>query len=158
MINIVKAGTIGIISDTHGLLREEALQALQGSDLILHAGDIGDPSIIQELGRIAPVVPVRGNCDKGDWALAYRETQDLLWEKIRIFLIHNRHEMRIDPKEAGYNLVVFGHSHHPAIEENKGVTYVNPGSAGPRRFKLPTTVATVKLDKGDLQISIVPLK
>ena len=132
--------TVGIISDTHGLLREEALTALAGVDLILHAGDIGPPEIIERLSEIAPVHAVLGNVDKGDWLPTVR-TIDI--ESVRVMLLHDISRFR---RAEGIRVVVFGHSHKPLVEERSGVLLVNPGSAGPRRFKLPVTVARMVVD------------
>jgi putative phosphoesterase len=137
---------IGLISDTHGLLRPEAIKALRGSRLIIHAGDIGAPDILRELERIAPVYAVRGNNDRERWAHSLPITNSVEVEGLRIFVIHNVHEIKIDPQKEGYGIVVFGHSHRPVVEQRKGVLFVNPGSAGPRRFRLP--VAVGKLNVG----------
>jgi putative phosphoesterase len=131
---------IGLISDTHGLLRPEAKAFLQGSDYIVHGGDIGNPAILEELAAIAPVTAVRGNNDGGSWAEQLRETEFLRVGEVYVYLIHDLAELDIDPTAAGVRVVVSGHSHKPAIEERNGVLYINPGSAGPRRFKLPIAV------------------
>ena len=133
---------IGLISDTHGLLRPEAVEALRGSSLILHAGDVGKPEILEELRKIAPVVAVRGNVDKGDWL---PETAVVETEHGLIYVLHDLKELEIDPAAKGYRMVLSGHSHKPGSEERGGVLYVNPGSAGPRRFRLPVTVARLDL-------------
>jgi len=142
------ATRIGIISDTHGLLRDEALRALRDSELILHAGDVGKPEILTALEEIAPVVAVRGNVDTQPWAqslpiAAVAETRAAL-----IYMLHDVNALDLDPAAAGFHIVVSGHSHQPGRSERKGVLYINPGSAGPRRFDLPITVA--KLDLGTL--------
>ncbi len=140
-----KEKVIGVISDTHGLLRPEAVAALQGVDLILHAGDIGTPEVLQRLKEIAPVIAVRGNNDKGPWA------DDLpTWEvaevgPVFIYMIHDLKEMDMKPSAAEFQVVVSGHSHKPTIEERNGVLYLNPGSAGPRRFSLPVTLAILQV-------------
>jgi putative phosphoesterase len=128
---------VGLISDTHGLLRPEAVDALRGSDFIIHAGDIGDPAVLDELWRVAPVTAVRGNNDKGSWASALPDTNVLKVGATVVFVIHNLAELDVDPSAAGFHVVVSGHSHHPASRMERGVWFVNPGSAGPRRFKLP---------------------
>jgi putative phosphoesterase len=128
---------IGIISDTHGLLRPRALAALERSDLIIHAGDVGRPEILDALRAIAPVTAVRGNIDTDPWAAALPETAEV----DRIYVLHNLRDLAIDPVARGYRMVVAGHSHRPGSFEKDCVLYVNPGSAGPRRFKLPVTVA-----------------
>lgn len=136
---------VGLISDTHGLLRDEALAALRGSDLIIHAGDIGKPQIIAQLQAIARVVAIRGNIDKGEWASGLSATAVVEAGLARIYVIHDVHDLRLDPAAAGYHAVISGHSHKPGRGERGGVLYVNPGSAGPRRFKLPVTVARLNL-------------
>ena len=128
---------IGIISDTHGLLRPRALASLEGSDLIIHAGDVGSPEILAALRAIAPVTAVRGNIDTDPWATVLPETAEV----DRIYILHNLRDLAIDPAARGYRMVIAGHSHKPGTFEKNGVLYVNPGSAGPRRFKLPVTVA-----------------
>jgi len=137
--------SVGLISDTHGLLRPEALEALRGSRHIVHAGDIGDPAVLEALARIAPVTAVRGNNDKGSWARKLRETEVLELGRTRLYVIHNLSELALDPAAAGIHVVVAGHSHRPAEDLRDGVLYVNPGSAGPRRFKLPVSVARLAL-------------
>jgi uncharacterized protein len=142
------AATIGLISDTHGLLRPEALVALRGSDLIIHAGDVGKPEIIDQLRALAPVVAVRGNIDKGDWASQLPETAVVEAGPALIYVIHDIGQLGLDPAAARFNVVVSGHSHKPSQTQQNGVMYVNPGSAGPRRFRLPITIA--RLDFGSL--------
>ena len=137
--------SVGLISDTHGLLRPEALCALAGSRHIVHAGDIGDPAVLEALRRIAPVTAVRGNNDRGSWARKLRDTEALDVAGTRIYVIHDLSQLEIDPAAQGIDVVVAGHSHRPRNELRDGVLYVNPGSAGPRRFKLPVTVARLAL-------------
>jgi len=132
---------IGLISDTHGRLRPEACSFLHGSDHIIHSGDIGDAHILDELAQLAPLTVVRGNNDRGAWAEGLRETESLQVDQVRIYVLHDVNQLDIDPVAAGVRVVVSGHSHKPKIEERDGVLYVNPGSAGPRRFKLPISVA-----------------
>ena len=134
---------IGVISDTHGLLRPEAIAFLRGSDFIVHGGDIGHPGILDDLQSMSPVTAVRGNNDKGQWAGSLAHTQVLQVEGILIYVIHDISELDLDPAAAGFRVVVSGHSHKPKLHEQDGVLYVNPGSAGPRRFKLPVTVAEI---------------
>jgi uncharacterized protein len=134
---------LGVIADTHGLMRPEALDALQGSDLIIHAGDIGDPAVLEALAQIAPVRAVRGNIDKGAWAATLPTTEVVELGPHSIYVLHNFTELDLDPAAAGFTMVVSGHSHKPAVEKRGNVLFVNPGSAGPRRFKLPVTVATM---------------
>ena len=131
---------IGLISDTHGLLRPQALAFLAGSDLIVHGGDICDAAILEALGAIAPVVAVRGNNDRGEWAERLRETELLRVGEVFVYAIHDLAALDIEPRAAGVHAVVSGHSHHPSVRWQDGVVYVNPGSAGPRRFKLPISV------------------
>ena len=139
---------IGLISDTHGLLRPEAKQALSGVERIIHAGDIGSRAILDELGSVAPVVAVRGNNDKGDWAHDIADTEVVEIDGVSIFTLHDVKELDLDPKAAGFAVVVAGHSHRPSIEEKDGVLFVNPGSAGPRRFSLPVSVGFLEIDHG----------
>jgi putative phosphoesterase len=132
---------IGLISDTHGLLRPEALKSLQGSDFIIHAGDICDATVLEQLSALAPVTAVRGNNDRGAWAGAIPETNVLEVGTTLLYVIHNIDELDIDPGAAGFHAVVYGHSHRPLVEEKHGVLFINPGSAGPRRFNLPVSTA-----------------
>jgi putative phosphoesterase len=137
---------IGLLSDTHGLLRKEAIRALQGSELILHAGDVGGPEILDALQALAPVVAVRGNVDRGDWAWKLPTTAVAEAGDARIYILHDVNELDLDPVAAGFRMVLSGHSHKFGRSERSGVLYINPGSAGPRRFQLPVTVA--RLDAG----------
>jgi uncharacterized protein len=148
---------IGLISDTHGLLRQEALAALQGSDLIIHAGDVGDPNIIERLSAVAPVVVVRGNIDKGEWASRLPTTAVVEARSALIYVLHDIQQLDFDPAVAGFGVVVSGHSHKPGRTEKSGVLYLNPGSAGPRRFKLPITVARLNLLLSPWSVEIVDL-
>lgn len=132
---------IGIISDTHGLLRPEAVHRLTGVDHILHAGDIGRPDIVRELRSIAPITAIRGNVDSGDWARAYPETERVLLAGRSFFMLHDLQTLEFDPAAGGIHVVISGHSHVPKIGTVGGVLFLNPGSAGPRRFKLPVTLA-----------------
>ena len=152
------AGTqIGVISDTHGLLRPEAIEALVGSDLILHAGDIGKPEILEELSTIAPVVAVRGNNDTGTWAQTIPESETIAVENVSIHLLHIAKDLKLDPKTAGVRVVISGHSHKPSFEEREGVLFLNPGSAGPRRFKLPISVACLYVKDRAVQVQVIDL-
>jgi putative phosphoesterase len=139
---------IGLISDTHGLIRPEALEALRGSDLIIHCGDVGDPAVLEALRTLAPVRAIRGNNDRGSWTngLPAQDLVEVGGHAIRV--LHNLAELNPDTDAAGLTAVVFGHSHKPLIEKWGGVLFINPGSAGPRRFKLPVTVATLALRSG----------
>ena len=132
---------IGLVSDTHGLLRPQACDFLQGSHHIIHAGDIGNPSVLQELAAIAQVTAVRGNNDTEQWAEALPANEWLQFGEVNIYVLHDLSELNIEPKAAGISVVISGHSHKPSIDEREGVLYINPGSAGPRRFKLPIAAA-----------------
>jgi hypothetical protein len=148
---------IGLISDTHGLLRPEALNALQGSELIIHAGDVGKPEIIDALKVLAPVIAVRGNIDKGAWASALPQTSVIEAGSALIYVLHDIHELDLDPGAAGFNIVVSGHSHKPGRKEVSGVLYLNPGGAGPRRFQLPVSVARLDLGLTPWKIDFINL-
>jgi len=154
---MVDAGIVGLISDTHGLLRQEALTALKGSDLIIHAGDVGKPGIIGELRALAPVVEVRGNVDKEDWASHLPRTAVVEARSALIYVLHDIQQLDRDPAAAEFDIVVSGHSHKPSHIERSGVTYLNPGSAGPRRFQLPITVARLDLRGPPWQIEFIDL-
>ena len=149
--------SIGVISDTHGLLRPQALSALQGSDLIIHAGDVGDPAILKALGKIAPVLAVRGNIDRGAWAGDLPARQAVQLEEHSIYVLHDLYELDLDAASVGFHAIIFGHSHRPKIETKDGVLYFNPGSAGPRRFDLPITVGRLTISGGGLQAEIIDL-
>ena len=149
--------TIGLISDTHGLLRPEALRALEGSDLIVHAGDVGDPEILEELKTLAPVFAVRGNVDTDPWARSLPETEVVEAGPVTIYVLHDVQALDLDPAAAGFQMVVSGHSHKPAHTERGGVLFVNPGSAGPRRFQLPVTLALLRLDVSPWRIEFIDL-
>src|SRR4029077_552521 len=149
---------IGLISDTHGLLREEALLALRGAELIVHAGDVGDPKILQKLKELAPVVAVRGNVDTGSWSLSLPETAVAAASSASIYVLHDVKALDLDPRAAGFQIVVSGHSHKPGRSESKGVLYINPGSAGPRRFRLPITVARLNLGVQPWALEFVDLE
>lgn len=141
----MKTLRIGVISDTHGLLRPEALTALCGSDYIIHAGDIGDPAILKELAKIAPVTAIRGNVDRGSWAKQIPATNVLEVQGVSIYVLHNLAELDLKPEAAGFSVVVYGHSHVAQQEIKNGVLYFNPGSAGPRRFRLAVTIGRLKV-------------
>lgn len=149
--------SIGVISDTHGLLRPEATQALKGSDYIIHAGDVGDPAILDQLSAIAPVAAVRGNIDWGVWARKIPNTNVLEIEGVSIYVLHNLGELDLTPEAAGFSAVIYGHSHIPKQETKSGVLYFNPGSAGPRRFRLPITLGKLHLHDQQLEAKIVEL-
>ena len=141
---------IGVISDTHGLLRPEALEALQGSELIIHGGDVGDANILEQLETIAPVHAVRGNVDGGDLGAQLPHDEVVSWRGHLLYVLHILEELDLDPVAAGFHAVIFGHSHKPHCDYKKGVMYLNPGSAGPRRFSLPITVARISIEEGRL--------
>lgn len=149
---------IGLISDTHGLLREEALRALRGSELIIHAGDVGEPEIVDRLRELAPVVVVRGNVDTAGWARALPVTAVAEAGAVQIYVLHDVNNLDLDPVAAGFQIVVSGHSHKFGRSERSGVIYVNPGSAGPRRFQLPITVARLDLGKIPWDLQFVNLE
>jgi len=149
---------IGVISDTHGLLRLQALKALEGVELIIHAGDIGNPKVLAGLARIAPVHAVRGNTDRGDWARDLPSTRVVEVGGVHLFVLHELFCLDLDPAAAGLAAVIFGHSHHPHLERQNGVLYLNPGSAGPRRFTLPVTLARLKLHNNCLHPELLELK
>jgi putative phosphoesterase len=146
---------IGVISDTHGLLRPEAVRALRGSALIVHAGDVGAPEVLETLRDIAPVVAVRGNNDRGRWARALREREVVEVEGARLLVIHDLKTLRRAPPDV--TVVIAGHSHQPSITRRDGIVFLNPGSAGPRRFTLPITVAAVRALGGRVRARIVEL-
>jgi uncharacterized protein len=140
--------TLGLISDTHGLLRDEAIDALRGSDHIVHAGDICDAAVLQALSRVAPVTAVRGNNDRGPWAQTLPADAVVQLADATLYVIHDLAELTLDPAAAGFDIVVHGHSHRPGSRMHDGVLYLNPGSAGPRRFSLPICVARLKIEAG----------
>jgi len=153
----IPARRIGFISDTHGLLREEALEALLGSELIVHAGDVGKPEITAALRTLAPLVVIRGNVDHGSWASALPATAVAETESALIYVLHDLKQLDLDPAAAGFSIVVSGHSHKPARSERAGVLYINPGSAGPKRFDLPTTVALLDLTANPWKLDFVDI-
>jgi putative phosphoesterase len=148
---------IGVISDTHGLLRPEALTALAGSEHILHAGDVGDPGILERLRAIAPVTAIRGNVDVGGAYSLLPDTELVQLGGRGIYMLHDRHALDLDPIAAGISVVVSGHSHHPAIQWHKGILYFNPGSAGPRRFSTPVSVGFLTVTEAGVEAKIVEL-
>jgi len=154
---VAAASFIGLISDTHGLLRPEAVRALQPCDLIIHAGDVGKPEILEALWSIAPVFAVRGNVDKGEWASQLPPTAVVEAGAVTIYVLHDIHQLDLDPAAAGFSIVISGHSHRPSREERSGVLYVNPGAAGPRRFRLPLTVARLDLRTTPFDLQFVEL-
>lgn len=148
---------IGLISDTHGLLRPEAVAFLRGSDHIIHSGDIGGAEILEALARIAPITAVRGNNDTAAWAGALLETESPTFDRTRVHVVHDLAQLAIDPVVAGVQVIVSGHSHKPAVLHKNGVVYINPGSAGPRRFRLPIAVGELLIDGDTITPRIVEL-
>jgi uncharacterized protein len=151
------AHVLGIISDTHGLMRPEAIEALNGVRTIIHAGDIGTPEVLEALHAIAPVVAVRGNNDKWEWAQALPETEVVEVGGVALYVLHDVKTLDLDPAAAGFRAVISGHSHQPAVTTRRGVLYLNPGSAGPRRFKLPISVARLIVRGDALDAQLVEL-
>jgi len=154
----IKQGIIGVISDTHGLVRPEAMAALKGVELIIHAGDIGNVEVLHSLGSIAAVCAIRGNNDRGPWAKKLPDILNLQINGDRLHVIHNVNELEIYPSAAGIHAVISGHSHQPGIVKYGDVLFVNPGSAGPRRFKLPVTVGKLRLRHQRVAAETVELK
>ena len=148
---------LGIISDTHGWLRPEALAALRASQHILHAGDVGDPEILEKLRDIAPVTAIRGNIDKAGWAKKLPVTEAVELSGVLIYVLHDLAQLDLKPEIGGFNMVVYGHSHVPRQETRNGVLYLNPGSAGPRRFRLPVSLARVVIEDGKIDAESVTL-
>jgi len=149
---------VGLISDTHGVLRPQALDAMRGSDRIVHAGDIGDAAIIDTLGRIAPVTAVRGNNDVAPWAASLRDDEVVTIGGMRIYVVHDVNTIAIDLQAQRIKVVVAGHSHRPMVRERDGITFVNPGSAGPRRFSLPISVGELIVSEAGVQARLLSLE
>jgi uncharacterized protein len=154
---LADAHVLGIISDTHGLMRPQAIKALEGVTMIIHAGDIGTPEVLEALHAIAPVVAVRGNNDKGEWAQVLPETEVVEVGGVALYVLHDVKTLDLDPVAAGFHAVISGHSHQPAMTTQQGILYLNPGSAGPRRFKLPISVARVTVRGNTLDAQLVEL-
>ena len=150
--------TLGVISDTHGLVRPEALAALAGVERIVHAGDIGSRAVLEALARVAPVTAVRGNNDRDDWAKKIPETEVVEVGGVSLYLLHDLHELDLEPRAAGFAAVISGHSHQPRVDERDGVLYLNPGSAGPRRFKLPISLARLTIEHARVSAKLVTLQ
>jgi uncharacterized protein len=148
---------IGVISDTHGLLRPEVVDGLRGSDHIVHAGDIGDPKILERLREIAPVTAVRGNVDGGDWAKRIPETEILEVQGTSIYVLHILEKLDLKPQGAGMKAVIYGHTHVRKQEIRDGVLYFNPGSAGPKRFKLPVSIGKLVVENGRIRAELIRL-
>ena len=153
-----KTVILGVISDTHGLLRPEAVEALRGSDRILHAGDVGTREIVEALTQIAPVTAIRGNVDTDAWARALPKTEFVEAGGVSIYILHDLGHLDLKLGAAGFRVVVYGHSHQPKIEEKNGVLYFNPGSAGPRRFHLPVSVGRLMIEAGKVRAELVELE
>ena len=155
------AQMIGLISDTHGLLRPQALRALRGSDLIVHAGDVGKPEVLDALKNLAPVTAVSGNIEQGPhaaaWARALPQTAIVEAGQVTIYVLHDLHQLDLDPRAAGFHIVVSGHSHKPLRQVTAGVLYINPGSAGSKRFQLPITVARLNLSVTPWTVEFIDL-
>jgi putative phosphoesterase len=149
---------IGVISDTHGLLRPEAVEALRGSDRILHAGDVGAPKILEELARVAPGTAIRGNVDTQPWARGLPANEVVDVAGVSIYMLHDLGQLDLKPEAAGFRVVVYGHSHKPKMEEKNGVLYFNPGSAGPRRFSLPVSVGRLIIAAGKVRAELIELQ
>ena len=149
---------IGVIADTHGLLRPQVLKAFAGVELIIHAGDVGDPRILRQLERLAPVHAVRGNVDRGDWAAELPLNRVVEVGGVLLYVLHELFCLDLDPAAAGLAAVIYGHSHSPHLERKNGVLFLNPGSAGPRRFTLPVTLARLKVSNNAVHPELVELK
>jgi putative phosphoesterase len=150
--------TLGVISDTHGLLRPEAVRALSGSDRILHAGDVGASEILEKLAQIAPVTAVRGNVDTAPWSRrVLPETEVVDAGGVTIYILHDLGELDLKPETAGFGVVIYGHSHRPKLEERNGVLYFNPGSVGPRRFDLPVSLGRLTIQAGKVHAELITL-
>jgi putative phosphoesterase len=149
---------IGIISDTHGLMRPEALAALRGCEIIVHAGDIGTREVLDALGAVAPVFAVRGNNDRGEWARGLPDTEIVTAADHTLYVLHDMQQLDVDPAAAQFSVVISGHSHQPRAERRGGVLYLNPGSAGPRRFNLPVAIAKLRLSDGAIEHELIELK
>jgi uncharacterized protein len=153
----LEAGRVGLISDTHGLLRPEALTALKDSELIIHAGDIGKPEVLASLKTVAPVLAIRGNNDRELWAKKIPDILHLQVNGACLFIIHNVNDLEVDPGAEGFHAVISGHSHKPSLTNSEGVIFLNPGSAGPRRFKLPVALARLRIQGEKVNAKIVEL-
>jgi uncharacterized protein len=149
---------MGVISDTHGLVRSEVLKAFRGVELIIHAGDVGAPEVLEALKTLAPVVAVRGNVDRGQWARGLKVREVAEAGESRLYILHDVHELDLEPAAAGFRAVISGHSHRPSVKEQDGVLFLNPGSAGPRRFRLPVSVALLRFAGNSLEAEHLELK
>ncbi|MDX2007701.1 MAG: metallophosphoesterase family protein [Meiothermus sp.] len=149
---------IGVISDTHGLLRPQALVALRGSDLIVHAGDVDGPEVLEGLRRLAPVVAVRGNVDRGAFGVSLKEVEFIEVGGLTLYVRHILDELDLEPAAAGFAAVIYGHSHVPSVEVRRGVVYFNPGSAGPKRFSLPVSLGVILVEGGRVEARLIELE
>jgi len=150
--------TVGVISDTHGVVRPEAIEALRGSELIIHAGDVGDPDVLERLRAIAPTVAVRGNVDNGPWAQTLWSAKSSGLATFWLYVLHRLEDLDLDPKTAGFAAVIYGHSHQPSSERRDGILFLNPGSAGPRRFRLPVAIAKIRVVGTNLSPEFIHLR
>ncbi len=146
-----------MISDTHGLLRPEVVDLFKDCELIIHAGDVGRPDVLEDLRTLAPVLAVRGNVDKAEWARQLPQIQVRKVEDVWVYIIHNLEQLDLNPAVAGFGVIISGHSHHPGIEKRDGVLYLNPGSAGPQRFNLPVTAAWLYVEAGTAEAELIQL-
>ena len=153
-----KSHRIGVVSDTHGLVRPELLEALSGVEMIIHAGDIGRAQVLEVLRAQAPVVAVRGNMDGGPWARGLREAEVVEIDRSLLYVLHDAQEIDLDPAAAGFRAVISGHTHRPTLCRRNGVLFLNPGSAGPRRFRLPVSAAILHLEGESLEAELIELK
>src|SRR5215469_9438427 len=156
-LKVTQSVTVGVISDTHGLLRAEALSRLHGSNAIVHAGDIGDPAILTQLRQVAPVTAVKGNIDTAAWSKSLPETDVLEIGGVSLYILHNVQDLDLSPSAAGFAAVIFGHSHQPLIERRKDVLFFNPGSAGPKRFSLPISLGRLTITNGKVKAELIDL-
>lgn len=155
--HLVNGQRVGVISDTHGILRPEVLEVFRGVQMIIHAGDVGRPEVLSLLREVAPVVAVRGNVDRGEWASSLPETEVVSRDDVRIYVIHDLTKIDLDPVAAGIKAVIYGHSHKPLEERQQGVLFLNPGSAGPSRFFIPVSLAILHIEKGNMDVEFVSL-
>lgn len=153
----MKSYRAGVISDTHGVLRLDVLEALQGVDVIIHAGDVGRPEVLEQLGEVAPVVAVKGNVDREEWGLGLREKEVVELGDALIYVLHDLNRLDLDPVAAGFKGIIYGHSHRPSEEWKESVLYLNPGSAGPKRFVIPVSMAILEIRDGVLDVRFVSL-
>ena len=153
----MKSCRAGVISDTHGVLRPDVLEVLQDVDIIVHAGDVGRPEVLDQLGRIANVVAVKGNVDRAEWAMGLRDREVVTLGDALIYVLHDLNSLDLDPAAAGFKGVIYGHSHRPSEEWRDGILYLNPGSAGPRRFVLPVSLAILEVRENALDVRFVSL-